>query len=63
MGKIQKALKKGYLEHLGFACCTYDMFKIFVRFGQCMTFFAALFCQQFRAMSAYKFSQYAIASP
>ena len=34
-GYIQKALEQGYLEHPGFACCTDDMFDIFVRFGQC----------------------------
>ena len=34
MGYIWKALKKGYLEHPGSACCTDDMFEIFVRFGQ-----------------------------
>ena len=33
-GGFRKALEKGYLEHLGSACCTDDMFEIFVRFGQ-----------------------------
>ena len=32
MGYIRKALEKGYLEHPGSACCTDDMFEIFVRF-------------------------------
>ena len=36
MGYIRKALEKGYLEHPGSACCTDDMFEIFVRFGRCM---------------------------
>ena len=53
VGYVRKALKKGYLEHPGFACCNYGMFEIFGRLGQCVTFFAALFCQQFHAMSAY----------
>ena len=35
MGYVRKALEKGYLEHPGSACCTDDMFEIFVRFGQC----------------------------
>ena len=34
MWYIRKALEKGYLEHPGSACCTDDMFEIFVRFGQ-----------------------------
>ena len=34
MGYIRKALEKGYLEHPGSACCTDDMFQIFVRFGR-----------------------------
>ena len=34
MGYIRKALEKGYLELPGSACCTDDMFEIFVRFGQ-----------------------------
>ena len=32
MGYIRKALEKGYLEHPGSACCTDDMFEIFVCF-------------------------------
>ena len=35
MGYIRKALAKGYLEHPGSACCTDDMFEIFIAFGQC----------------------------
>jgi len=34
VGYIGKALEKGYLEDPGSACCTDDMFQIFVRFGQ-----------------------------
>ena len=34
MGYIRKALEKGYFEHPGSACCTDDMFEIFVRFGR-----------------------------
>ena len=34
MGYIRKALEKGYLEHPGSACCTDDMFEIFVRHGK-----------------------------
>ena len=34
VGYIRKALEKGYLEHPGSACCTDDMFEIFVRFGR-----------------------------
>ena len=30
VGYIQKSLEKGYLEHPGSACCTDDMFEIFV---------------------------------
>ena len=36
MGYIRKALEKGYLKHPGSACCTDNMFEIFVRFGQGM---------------------------
>ena len=35
VGYIRKALEKGYLEHPGSACCTDDMFEIFVPFGRC----------------------------
>ena len=38
MWGIRKALEKGYLEHPGFACCTDDMFEIFVRFGRCLRY-------------------------
>ena len=31
VGYIRKALEKGHLEHPRFACCTDDMFEIFVR--------------------------------
>ena len=31
---VGRALEKGYLEHPASACCTDDMFEIFVRFGQ-----------------------------
>ena len=34
MGYIRKALETGYLEHTRSACCTDDMFAIFVRFGR-----------------------------
>ena len=36
MGYIRKALEKGYLEHPGSACCTDDMFEIFVRLRRCL---------------------------
>ena len=36
MGYIRRALGKGYLEHPASACCTDNMFGIFVRFGRCM---------------------------
>ena len=31
MGYIRQALEKGYLEHLGSACCTDNMFEILKR--------------------------------
>ena len=34
VGYIRKALEKGYSEHPGSACCTDNMFQIFVRFGR-----------------------------
>ena len=43
MGYIWKTLEKGYFEHPGSACCTDDMFEIFVRFGQCMCCLLPLF--------------------
>ena len=43
VGYIRKALEKGYLEHPGSACCTDDMFEIFVRFGQCVCCLLPLF--------------------
>ena len=43
MGYIRKALEKGYLEHPGSACCTDDMFEIFIRFGQCLCCLLLLF--------------------
>ena len=43
MGYIRKALEKGYLENPGSACCTDDMFEIFVRFGRCMCCLLPLF--------------------
>ena len=43
MGYIQKALETGYLEHPGSACCTDDMFEIFVRFGRCLCCLLPLF--------------------
>ena len=43
MGYIRKALEKGYLEHPGSACCTDNMFKIFVRLGRCMCCLLPLF--------------------
>ena len=36
MGYVRKALEKGYLEQPESACCTDDMFEIFVRFGRCL---------------------------
>ena len=35
-GYIQKALEKGYSKHPRFACCTDNMFEIFVPFGRCL---------------------------
>ena len=43
MGYIRKALEKGYLEHRGCACCTDNMFEIFVRFGRCLCCLLPLF--------------------
>ena len=43
MGYIRKALEKGYLEHPGSACCTDDMFEIFVRFRRCLCCLLPLF--------------------
>ena len=43
VGYIRKALKKGYLEHLGSACCTDSMLEIFVFFGQCLCCLLAVF--------------------
>ena len=63
MGYIRKALEKGYLEHPGSACCADDMFEIFVCFGWCMCCLLPLFFQQAAAMSSYKFTPRAVASP
>ena len=63
MDYIRKALVKGYLAHPGSACCTDDMFEIFVRFGRCVCAAYCLFCQQADTMSAYKFTPRAVASP
>ena len=38
MGYILQALEKGYSEHHRFACCTDNMFDIFVHFGRCMCY-------------------------
>ena len=43
MGNIQKALESSYLEHPGSACCTNDMFEIFVRLGRCLCCLLPLF--------------------
>ena len=43
MGYIRKTLEKGYLEYPGSACCTDNMFEIFVRFGQCLCCLLPLF--------------------
>ena len=43
VGYIRKALEKDYLEHPGSACCTDDMFEIFVPFGQCVCCLLPLF--------------------
>ena len=60
MGYIWKALEKGYLENPRSACCTDDMFEIFVRFGVLL---AASCFQQAAAMSSYTFTPRAVASP
>ena len=36
VGHIRKALEKGFSEHPRFACCTNNMFEIFLRFGRCL---------------------------
>ena len=43
MGYIRKALEKGCLEHPGSACCTDNIFEIFVRFGRFMCCLLPLF--------------------
>ena len=43
VGYIQKNLEKGYLEYPGSACCTDDMFEIFIRFGRCVCCLLPLF--------------------
>ena len=43
MGYIRKALREGYLEHPGSACCTNNIFDIFVRFGWCVCAACCLF--------------------
>ena len=43
VGYIRKALEKVYLEHPGFACCTDNIFEIFVLFGQCLWCLLPLF--------------------
>ena len=43
MGYIRKALEKGYLERPGSACCTDNIFEIFVRFGRFMCCLLPLF--------------------
>ena len=43
MGCIWNALEKGYLEDPRSACCTDDMFEIFVRFGRCLCSLLPLF--------------------
>ena len=63
MGYFRKALEKGYLEHPGSACCTDDMFEIFVRFRQCMCCLLPPFVNRQLTMSSYKFTPRAVASP
>ena len=43
MGYIRKAFEKGCLEHPRSACCTDDMFEIFVHFGRCLCCLLPLF--------------------
>ena len=43
VGYIRKALEKGYLEHPGSACCTDNMFEVFVPFRQCVCCLLPLF--------------------
>ena len=43
VGYVRKALEKGYSEHPGSACCTDDMFEIFVLFGHCLCCFLPVF--------------------
>ena len=62
-GDIRKVLEMGYLEHPGSAGCTDDMFENFVCFGRYVCCPLAPFCQQAHTMSAYKFTQQAVASP
>ena len=63
MGYIRKALEKGYLEHPGSACCTDNMFELFVLLLTVPAFLAPSFCQQAATMSAYKFTPRSVASP
>ena len=60
VGYIRKARENGYLEHLGSACCTDNMFR---PFWTLPVLLAACFCQQAATMSAYKFAPRAVASP
>ena len=43
MGVYSGALEKDYLEHPRFACCTDDMFEIFIKFGRCLCCLLPLF--------------------
>ena len=36
VGYIRKVSEEGYSEHPGFACCSDNMFEIFVRSGRCL---------------------------
>ena len=52
MGYVQQALENGYLEHPGSACCTDDMFDIFVRFRWYLCCLLPLFVNMAAIISA-----------
>ena len=61
VGYIWKALEKRHLEYPRSACCTEDMFEIFVPFGQCVCFLLPLFVNR-QLLCLYTNSR-AVASP
>ena len=63
VGYIRNALEKNCSEHPRFACCTDDMFQIFCLFWTVPVLLGASFRRQAAAMSSYKFTPRAVASP